>query len=99
MPPGRARRGALLRRARWLPAVAGGEPGARSVRRLPERAGHVGARNLEARIVEAEATTSRDQDEVPKSLYVVTSEDTTCSGKTQLLPLEVGVCLGTARSG
>jgi len=53
--------------------VAHGETCARSVRRPPERYGHVVVRNLEARIVEYEATTSRDQDECPRSLHVVTS--------------------------
>jgi hypothetical protein len=43
-----------------------------SVRRPTERDGHVGVRNLEARIVGDEATTSRDQDACPQSLDVVT---------------------------
>ena len=55
------------------PEVSCGEPCARFVRRPPERYSHVVARNLEVRIVEYEATTSRDQDEGPTSLHVVTS--------------------------
>jgi len=43
--------------------------------------GHVVALSLEARIVAYEATTSGDQDEFPKSLYVVTSGATTWRGK------------------
>ena len=43
--------------------------------------GHVVALDLQARIVEYEATTSRDQGSFPESLYVVTPRDTTYSGK------------------
>jgi len=65
-----------------LPAVSGGEPGARAVWRPPERAGHVVACTLAVRIVVEEVTTSRDQGEVPKSLPVVTSGATTGSGQS-----------------
>ena len=45
---------------------------AQSVRRPPERYGHVVALTLEARIVAYEVTTSRDQDSCPQSLDVMT---------------------------
>jgi hypothetical protein len=50
--------------------VAHGEICARSVRRPPEPSGYGVARNLEARIVAYEATTSRDQNACPQSLHV-----------------------------
>ena len=53
--------------------VSHGETCARSVQRPTERYGHVVARNLAARIVEYEATTSRDQDACPQPLHVVTA--------------------------
>jgi hypothetical protein len=59
-------------RAMFPPEVSCGELGARAVRRPTERSDHVVARNLEARIVEYEVTTSRDQDACPQSLHVVT---------------------------
>jgi hypothetical protein len=63
----------MIMRAMVPPEVSCGEPGARAVRRPTERSGHVVTRNLAARIVEYEVTTSRDQEAYPKSLHGVTS--------------------------
>jgi hypothetical protein len=52
-------------------------------RKVGERCeGHVVALSLAARIVEEEATTSRDQAEFPKSLYRGTSGNTPYSGRS-----------------
>ena len=53
--------------------MALGEPCVRSVRRPTEQYAHVVTCTLVARIIEEEATTCRDQDAGPQSLYVLTA--------------------------
>jgi hypothetical protein len=73
VPSCSARSCEIIPRAMFPHEVSCGETCARAVRRPPERSGHVVARNLEARIVAYEATTSRDQDSFSQSLHVVTA--------------------------